>query len=63
MNITQIKNFVSTEYSAATAEVHNFIAWLENKDNETKTALASVNSAKPVLEKAGYTVVVTPPAA
>lgn len=63
MNITQIKNFVATEYTAATAEVHNFVAWLEGKNNELNGAVAALNTAKPVLEKAGYTVTVTPPPA
>ena len=63
MNITQVKNFVATEYTAATAEVHAFVQWLEGKDNELKSAIANMNAAKPILEKAGYTVVVTAPAA
>ena len=63
MFINQIKNFVATEYTAATAEVHAFVQWLEGKDNELKSAVANMNAAKPVLEKAGYTVTITPPAA
>lgn len=63
MNINQVKNFVATEYTAATAEVHAFVQWLEGKDNELKGAIAAMNSAKPVLEKAGYTVTVTAPTA
>lgn len=63
MHMSQIKNFIATEYTAATAEVNAFVAWLEGKDNELKSAVAAVNTAKPVLEKAGYTVTVTPPLA
>lgn len=63
MLLTQIKTFVATEYTAATAEVHAFVAWLEGKDNELKSAVAAMNTATPVLQKAGYTVTVTPPPA
>ena len=63
MHMSQIKNFIATEYPAASAEVMSFINWLEGKDNELKNAVAAMQSAKPVLEKAGYTVTVTPPAA
>jgi hypothetical protein len=63
MNITQIKNFVATEYTAATAEVHNFVAWLEGKNNELNSAVAAMNSALPVLQKAGYVITITPPPA
>jgi len=63
MIISQIKNFVATEYTAATAEVHAFVQWLEGKDNELKSAVAAMNTAKPVLEKAGYVVNITPPPA
>jgi hypothetical protein len=63
MHMSQIKNYVQTEFPSATAEVHQFIAWLEGKDAELKNAVAAMQTAKPVLEKAGYTVTVTPPAA
>lgn len=52
--MTQIKGWLAKEYTSATAEVHAFVAWVEQKDNQ-------VESAKAVLLAEGYTV--TPPAA
>ena len=56
VTIAQIKDFVAKEYTQATQEVHNFIAWLEQKDNQ-------IEAAKAVLEANGYIVTPKPPAA
>jgi hypothetical protein len=49
VSITQIKDFIAREYTQASAEVHNFISWLEQKD-------AQLAAAKALLEANGYTV-------
>ena len=51
MTVTEMKEWVAREYTQATAEVHAFIAWVEQKD-------AHIQSAKTLLEANGY--VVTP---
>ena len=47
--LTDIKTWLAKEYTQATQEVHNFISWVEQKDNQ-------IESAKAVLEANGYTV-------
>ena len=54
MNFQQIKDAIARGEATASAEVHAFIAWLEQKDNQ-------VASAKALLEQNGFTV--TPKAA
>ena len=49
VTIQQIRDYVAREYTQATQEVHNFIAWLEQKDNQ-------IQSAKAILEANGFTV-------
>jgi hypothetical protein len=49
VSIPQIKDFISREYTSATQEVHNFVAWLEQKD-------AQLAAAKALLENNGFTV-------
>ena len=49
VSVNQIKDFVAREYTQATQEVHNFIAWLEAKDNQ-------LQAAKGLLEANAYTV-------
>jgi DNA-binding transcriptional MerR regulator len=49
VTIAQIRDFVAREYTQASAEVQNFINWLEQKD-------AQIASAKALLEANGYTV-------
>jgi hypothetical protein len=54
VSVTQIKDFIAREYTAATQEVHNFVAWLEQKD-------AQLAAAKSLLENNGYTVTAKAP--
>ena len=49
VSIPQIKDFIAREYTSATQEVQNFVAWLEQKD-------AQLQAAKTLLETNGYTV-------
>jgi len=49
ISVAQIKDFVAREYTQATQEVQNFIAWLEQKD-------AQITAAKTLLEANGFTV-------
>lgn len=49
ISVTQIKDFIAREYTQATGEVHAFIVWLEQKDNQ-------LQAAKTLLEANGYTV-------
>jgi len=49
--LTEIKDWVAREYTQASQDVHNFIAWVEQKNN-------SIESAKALLAANGY--VVTP---
>jgi len=49
ITVATMKDWIAREYTQATQEVHNFIAWVEQKDNQ-------IESAKAVLEANGYTV-------
>lgn len=49
MTFQQVKDAVAREFPGATAEVHQFINWLEQKD-------AQIANAKALLEQNGFTV-------
>lgn len=55
MSWQQIKDAIARGEATATAEVHAFIAWAEQKDNQ-------VTSAKALLEQNGFTVTPKPAA-
>jgi len=56
LNVATMKHWIATEFPQATAEVHNFINWVEQKHNQ-------LESAKVLLEQNGYTVTPKAPGA
>lgn len=63
LSIASIKTLLAAELPSASAEVHNFISWIENKDAELRAAetefTALVERQKVLaatLLRAGYTV-------
>lgn len=49
LTVASMKDWVAREFPQATAEVHNFINWVEQKHNQ-------LEGAKALLEQNGYTV-------
>lgn len=63
LSLNAIKNLIAAEMPQASAEVHNFVTWIESKENEILAAetefnnlIARQQALGAALTRAGYTV-------